>query len=274
VALVDELAHTNVAGATHEKRWQDVEQLLEAGISVITTVNVQHIESLNDKIAQLTGVLVRETVPDRVFTEANDVVIVDLAPESLQERLRRGEIYPAERVEQALQNFFRTANLSALRELALLQVAEEADKDVAAYRREAQIAEVWGVQERVLVGISADRSSALLIRRAVRLARRSQGKCYVVFVAPPGGLGALAPEAREVVAIDLTLARTLDTETHVITGKDTAKTLVAFAREHQVTQIFLGRSRKSRWQEWLYGSLLADVARYASGIDLHIVADR
>lgn len=274
VALVDEFAHTNAPGSDRGKRWQDVEVLLDAGIDVITTVNIQHIESLNDKIAKVTGVRVRETIPDRVFEQADSVLVVDLTPEALRERLRRGEIYPPERVETALQNFFRTANLSALRELALLQAAEDADKDVEAYRREEQILEAWGVQERILVCVSSSRPSTLLIRRGVRLASRVHGKCYVLFVTPPGGLAALAPEQREYVQADIQLAQTLDAETRIIEARDIADAIGEYAREHQITQIFLGRSGRSRWQEVLQGSVINDVIRCAEGIDVHVVADR
>jgi two-component system, OmpR family, sensor histidine kinase KdpD len=274
VALVDELAHTNAPGSPRKKRWVDVEVLLDAGIDVITTVNVQHIESLNDKIAQVTGVRVQETVPDRVFTEAEDVVVVDITPEALRERLHRGQIYPSERVEQALQHFFRTANLSALRELALLQVAEEADKDLEAYRREEQIAQIWGVQERVLVCVASSRPSTLLIRRGTRLARRVHGKCFVIFVAPPGGLASLPVEQREIVEDDMQLARTLDAETQVIEGRDIARAIIEFARSKQITQIFLGRSGRSRWEDFLQRSVINDLVRLAEGIDVHIVADR
>jgi two-component system, OmpR family, sensor histidine kinase KdpD len=274
VALVDELAHTNAPGSAREKRWQDVELLLEAGIDVITTVNVQHIESLNDKIAQVTGVRVRETIPDRVFSGADDVIVVDLTPEELRARLKRGEIYPAERVEQALQHFFRSANLSALRELALLQVAEEADRDLESYRREEAIAEAWGVQERILVCISGTHPSTLIIRRGVRLARRSHGKCYVLFVAPPGGLSALDAQQRALAEADFRLARTLDAEVQTIEGRDVARAITDYARERQVTQIFLGRSGRASWQDRLFGSVINDVVRLAEGMDVHVVADR
>jgi two-component system sensor histidine kinase KdpD len=274
MVLVDELAHTNVPGSERAKRWQDVELLLDAGIDVITTVNVQHLEGLNDKIAQVTGVRVRETIPDRVFVEANDVVVVDATPEVLQERLRRGEIYPADRVEKALQNFFRTANLSALRELALLQVAEEADKDLEAYRREEQIAQVWGVQERILVCVSPTRPSILLIRRGARLARRVHGKCYVLFVAPPGGLSALSPKQRDIITGDMELARTLEADVATVESRSAAQAIIQYARDHQITQIFLGRSSRGRWREFLSGSVINDVVRGAEGIDVHIVADR
>jgi len=274
VALVDELAHTNVPGSAREKRWQDVEVLLEAGIDVITTVNVQHLESLNDKIAQLTGVVVRETLPDRVFVQADDVVIVDVTPEALRERLARGEIYPAERVERALQNFFRAGNLSALRELALLQVAEEADKDLELERRGGAHPTAWSVQERILVCPSATHSATLLIRRGARLARRAHGKCYALFVAPPGGLAALSAEERAYLETDFQLARTLDVEPEVREGRDIARVISDYAREKQVTQIFLGRSGRTRWQERLHGSVISDVIRLSSGIDVHVVADR
>jgi two-component system sensor histidine kinase KdpD len=251
-----------------------VELLLDAGIAVITTVNVQHIESLNDKIAQVTGVQVRETIPDRVFADADDVVVLDITPEALRERLKRGEIYPAERVEQALQSFFRPTNLSALRELALIQAAEEADKDLEAHRREERGDDGWGVQERVLVGVSSSRPSTILIRRGTRLARRAHGKCFVLFVAPPGGLAALPRELRAQVETDMQLARTLGAETQIVESRDVARAMIEFAREHQVTQIFLGRSGRGRLEEFLYGSVIAQIARRADGIDLHIVADR
>ena len=274
VVLVDELAHTNAPGSEREKRWEDVRALLKAGINVITTVNVQHIESLNDKIAQVTGVLVRETVPDSVFVSADDVVVIDVTPEALRERLQRGEIYPADRVERALQNFFRTANLSALRELALLQVAEEADRDLEACRRGEATAVAWGVQERVLVCISSTRPSTLLIRRGARLARRAHGKCYALFVVPPGGLHSLPQEQREYVEVDLRLARTLECEPVCLESREIAASIARYAREKQVTQIFLGRSGHSRWRERLFGSVIGDVIRLAEGIDVHIVADR
>jgi two-component system sensor histidine kinase KdpD len=273
VTLVDELAHTNVPGSEREKRWQDVQVLLDAGIDVISTVNIQHLESLNDKIAQLTGVRVRETLPDRVFVEADDVVVVDLPPELLQQRLQRGEVYPAEQVERALSSFFRSTNLNALRELALLQVAEEADRDLHAYAREGPDGKAWGVQERILVGISSDRPSTLIIRRGARLARRAHGKCTVLFVAPPGGLSALSREQRATIESDLQLARTLDAETAIVENPDVARGIIDWAREHQVTQIFLGRSRRSRWETWRHGSVINNVARDADGIDVHIVAD-
>ena len=274
VVLVDELAHTNAPGSERTKRWEDVQALLDAGISVLTTVNVQHIESLNDKIAQVTGVLVRETVPDGVFVSADDVVVIDVTPEALRERLQRGEIYPAERVERALQNFFRTANLSALRELALLQVAEEADRDLEACRRGETTGASWGVQERVLVCISSTRPSTLLIRRGARLARRAHGKCYALFVVPPGGLHSLPPEQRQYVEADLQLARTLECESECVESREIAPCIARYAREKQVTQIFLGRSGHGHWHERLFGSVIGDVIRRAEGIDVHIVADR
>jgi two-component system sensor histidine kinase KdpD len=274
VCLVDELAHTNIPGSERAKRWEDVEILLEHGIDVITTVNVQHLESLNDKIAQVTGVIVRETLPDRVFSEADDVVIIDVTPEALRERLQRGEIYPPERVERSLQNFFRSTNLSALRELALLQVAEEADRDLESYRREEAESRVWGVQERILVCVSATHPSTLLIRRGVRLARRAHGKCYALFVAPPGGLAALPPEQRALVEADFQLARTLDADPEVVESRSIAAAVVDYARRKQATQIFLGRSGRGAWHERFFGSVINDVVRLSEGLDVHIVADR
>jgi two-component system sensor histidine kinase KdpD len=274
VVLVDELAHTNVPGSEREKRWEDVEILLDAGISVLATLNIQHIESLNDKIAQITGVQVRETIPDRILDTADEVVVVDVSPGTLRERLESGQVYPPERARVALQSFFREGNLGALRELALRQAADEVDRNLTEYRRRHRITQVWGAQERVLACISPHPATRVVVRRGKRLADRVHGDFYVAFVCPEGDLDRLPPADRKVIDSQLDLARRLDAEVHVLPGRDVAETLVEFARARQVTQICLGRSVRTRWQHLLRPSVIHEIIRLADGIDVHIVADR
>src|SRR5271170_6884022 len=224
VCVVDEFPHTNVPGAGREKRWQDVLALLEAGIDVLTTMNVQHIESLNDQMRQITGVLVRETVPDWVLREADQVVMVDLTPRALLNRLQRGVVYAPDKASQALLNFFKEPVLVALRELALRQTAHEVET--------RQSREQEPSQDRILIHITADSSTAALIRRGRRVADYLQAECYAVCVDSPGDR-----EARDAVDKHLNLARNLHIETRVIPGKDTAAALVDFARAHHITHI-------------------------------------
>jgi two-component system, OmpR family, sensor histidine kinase KdpD len=274
VVLVDELAHTNVPGSRHEKRWQDVEEIRDAGIHVLSTLNVQHLESLKDKVEQITGVNIRETLPDHVLSEADEVVLVDLPPEALRQRLESGQIYPEERARIALEKFFRPGNLAALRELALRETADDVDRDLTAYQEEQRSETRWCLQERLLVCVNERPSSATLVRRGARLADRVHGRCYVVYVASDPEMSSLDPEARGVVRQHLNLAKSLKAEVVLLEGKDVARELVRFAREHQVTQIFLGRSSHGRWHQRLRGSIINEVVRLADGIDVHIVADR
>jgi two-component system sensor histidine kinase KdpD len=274
VALVDELAHTNVPGSRNEKRWQDVQEIRDAGIHVLSTLNVQHLESLKDKVEQITGVTIRETLPDHVLSEADEVVLVDLTPEALRQRLESGQIYPEARARIALEKFFRPGNLAALRELALRETADDVDRDLTAYQEEQRIETRWCLQERLMVCVTERPSSATLIRRGARLADRVHGRCYVVYVAADPEMSNLDPEARGIVRQHLNLAKSLKAEVVMLQGKDVARELVRFAREHQVTQIFLGRSSHSRWHERLRGSTINEVVRLAHGIDVHIVADR
>lgn len=280
VVLVDELAHTNVPGGSgpsasrHEKRWQDVEEIRDAGIHVLSTLNVQHLESLKDKVEQITGVNIRETLPDHVLSEADEVVLVDLTPEALRQRLENGQIYPEERARIALEKFFRPGNLAALRELALRETADDVDRDLTAYQEEQRSETRWCLQERLLVCVNERPSSATLVRRGARLADRVHGRCYVVYVASDPEMSSLDPEARGVVRQHLNLAKSLKAEVVVLEGNDVARELVRFAREHQVTQIFLGRSSHGRWHQRLRGSIINEVVRLADGIDVHIVADR
>jgi two-component system sensor histidine kinase KdpD len=250
VCLVDELAHTNIPGSEREKRLEDVEVILDAGINVLATLNIQHLESLNDKIAQITGVRVQETIPDRILDEADELVVVDISPTALRHRLERGQIYPAERASVALQNFFRETNLAALREMALRQAADEVDRDLTESLRQNRVTQVWGVQERVLACVSPHPATRVVVRRGKRLADRVHGEFYVVFVCPAGDLSRLDPEERKVVESELELARRLDAQVFVIPGSNVAEAIVRFAHEHHITQICLGRSLRTRWQQF------------------------
>ena len=193
VALVDELAHTNVPGSRNEKRWQDVEELLAAGITVITTLNIQHLESLNDVVEQITGVKQRETIPDEVVRRADEIQLVDLTPLALRNRLARGDVYPPERIDAALANYFRPGNLSALRELALLWLADRVDEGLADYRARHGIDEPWETRERVFVALTGSSDGERLVRRAARIAQRSKGDLVAVHVRPQDGLAAPSP---------------------------------------------------------------------------------
>jgi two-component system, OmpR family, sensor histidine kinase KdpD len=260
VCVVDEFPHTNVPGAGREKRWQDVLALLEAGIDVLTTMNVQHIESLNDQMRQITGVLVRETVPDWVVREADQVVMVDLTPRALLNRLQRGVVYAPDKASQALLNFFKEPVLVALRELALRQTAHEVET--------RQSREQEASQDRILIHITADSSTAALIRRGRRVADYLQAECYAVCVDSPGDR-----EAREAVDKHLNLARNLHIETRVIPGKDTAAALVDFARAHNITQIFLARPQQQRRLPF-DRSLAQKVVRLAEEMQVIVVGNR
>jgi two-component system, OmpR family, sensor histidine kinase KdpD len=266
LCLVDELAHTNHPGGRHAKRWQDVEELLDAGIDVFTTVNIQHLESLNDKIFELTGVRVRETFPDRLLRQADSVVLNDLPPEALRERIAQGRVYATEKIPTALANFFRTENLTALRALALREVAEQEEASQPGgdgLRRPA-------VAERVLVCIDGRPNSEGLVRRAARMARRAGGRLYLLHVesdAEPLGREAAGTVERAVALAASLGATVLRREGQV------APTVVAVATETGVTQIVLGESHRPRWKEVVGQSIIAYVLRETDGIDILIVAD-
>ncbi|QZN86820.1 DUF4118 domain-containing protein [Cellulomonas sp. C5510] len=270
VALVDELAHTNAPGSRHAKRWQDVSELLAAGIHVVTTVNIQHIESLNDVVRTITGVPQRETVPDAVLRAADDVELVDLAPQSLRDRLAEGNVYPAERVDAALSNYFRLGNLTALRELALLWLADEVDSALRTYRAEHAIDAPWEARERVVVALTGGPEGETLLRRGARIAARSAGgELLAVHVSAQTGLrdgdpGALAEQAA--------LTEQLGGTFHQVVGEDVATALVQFARANDATQLVIGLSRRS----WLKAALTgpgtgSTVIRRAGAIDVHLV---
>ncbi len=274
VALVDELAHTNVPGSgRNEKRWQDVLELLNAGINVITTVNVQHLESIADAVERMTGTRVRERVPDWVVRKADQLELIDSSPEQLRRRMMHGNIYPAAKVQSALTHFFRTENLVALRELALRFVADETEEELLAYLRERHPSEMWDTTERIMVAITAAPGTDAVIRRAARLSARMKGDLHAVHV---NSAEQSRPRDADALAGVRKLADDLGAHWHEITRDDPARALVDFAGEHQVTQIVLGSSRRSRWEEMTKGSVVQRVLRYASdrGVDVHVIARR
>lgn len=266
--LVDELAHTNVPGSEREKRWQDVLVILDAGINVATTMNVQHLESLNDTIHDITGIWVRETVPDRVVKEADEVKMVDITPRSLIHRLERGDIYKAEKVPQALSNFFREGNLSALREIALREIAQDVDEEVTNYRKEKHIVEQWATHDRIMVCVSPDKSSLRLIRRGWRIANRLHGDIVAIYVEnhPP------SEAEQDVLRNDFSLADRLKIPMVTLHG-DVASGIIRYARENRITQIIVGHSNRTRWQEFVHGSIIYRLTQELRAIDILIVAE-
>ena len=264
VCAVDEFPHTNVPGSERAKRWEDVVVLLDAGIDVLTTMNLQHLESLNDQILQISGIRVRETVPDWVLKQADEVVMVDVTPEALINRLRRGVVYETEKANRALENFFKEQTLVALRELALRQAAHEVE-----VRQEEQ-----RPTERILVHMTGDPSTAMLIRRGRRMADYLRAECFAVYISTTGDLSNLPPAERESVERHLNFARNLHLETRTLQGQNRASTLVDFARRHQIRQIFLTRSRFRRWKLLPNRSLISQVLRLAQDIQVTVVADR
>jgi two-component system sensor histidine kinase KdpD len=269
-ALVDELAHTNAPGLAHEKRWRDVETLLDAGINVLSTVNIQHIESLNDVVQQITGVPQRETVPDAVLRAADQIEVVDLAPQALRDRLAEGQVYPAARVDAALSNYFRLGNLTALRELALLWLADEVDSSLRRYRADHGIGEKWEARERVVVALTGGPEGETLLRRGARIAARSSGgQLLAVHVTAQDGLREPNPGA---LAAQRTLVESLGGRFHQVVGDDIPSALVEFARASNATQLVIGVSRRSRLAALLTGpGIGATVIRESGDIDVHIV---
>jgi two-component system sensor histidine kinase KdpD len=275
VVLVDELAHTNVPGSgRNAKRWQDVLELLAAGLDVVTTVNIQHLESIAGEVEHMTGARVRERVPDWVVRQADQIELVDSSPEQLRRRMMHGNIYPKARVAQALTNFFRTDNLTALRELALRFLADEADEDLLEHLRQRESAAVWETCERVMVAVTPAPGTDALIRRAARMASRLKADLDVVHVAASD---ATRPADRPAVAALRELAADVGARWHEIAEDDPARAIARFAREHQITQIVIGSSRRSRWQQLTGGgSNVTRVIREADplGIDVHVIALR
>jgi two-component system sensor histidine kinase KdpD len=267
LALIDELAHTNVPGSPREKRYQDVELILSAGIDVYSTMNIQHLESLNDVVARITSIVVRERVPDRILDEANEVLVVDITPETLQERLLEGKIYQPQKIQQALDNFFQRRNLIALRELALREVADNVEEDAIASTPQGQFC---NIHERVLVCISTYPNSVQLLRRGARLAGYMNAPLFTVFVAPPDRF--LSKEESLYIETCEKLSQEFDAEFIRVTSVDTAKAIAEVAEKYRITQIVIGSSQRSRWQILLQGSLTHKLLRLLKNVDLHIIS--
>ncbi len=268
VVLVDELAHTNTPGSKNPKRWQDVEELLDAGITVISTVNVQHLESLNDVVTQITGIEQQEKVPDEVVRAADQIELVDITPEALRRRLSHGNVYAAERVDAALSNYFRPGNLTALRELALLWLADQVDAALAKYRADKKITDTWEARERVVVAVTGGPESDTLVRRAFRIASKSSAELMVVHVVRGDGLsGVSAPQMGKVRELAASLGATV----HTVVGDDVPTALLDFAREMNATQLVLGTSRRSRWARIFDEGIGASVVQHSGKIDVHMV---
>ncbi|RXZ67744.1 ATP-binding protein [Agromyces albus] len=270
IALVDELAHTNAPGSRNVKRWQDVNELLDAGIDVISTVNTQHIESLGDVVLQITGVPQRETIPDAALRAADQIEVIDLAPQALRDRLSSGLVYPAERIDAALSNYFRLGNLTALRELALLWLADEVDSALKAYRAEHGIDRKWEARERVVVALTDGPEGETLLRRGARIASRSSGgELIAVHVTNPDGMRARHPGTLD---RQRTLVEQLGGTFHQVVGEDVPRALVDFARAADATQLVIGVSRRSRLAAAFTGpGIGATVIRESGDIDVHIV---
>ena len=273
IALVDELAHTNAPGSRHPKRYLDVEEILNSGIDVYTTVNIQHIESLNDVVAQITRVRVRETVPDEIFDRAEAVELVDLTPSDLIQRLKEGKVYIPQQAERALEHFFSPANLTALRELALRRTAERVDEQLLAEMQAKAIPGPWAAGERFLVCISEDPRAAGLVRATKRLADRLHAPWTAIYI-ETGRSAQLSDEERDRIADTLRLAMNLGGETVTIPGgaRRVADDVIAYARANNITQIVIGKSNRSRWFEILRGSVVHDLVRRAGSISVHVIA--
>ncbi len=283
VCIVDELPHTNVPGSSHAKRWEDALSLLDAGMDVLTTMNIQHLESLNDQVWQMTGIRVRETIPDWVMKQADEVVMVDLTPRALLNRLERGVVYPPEKAQRALENFFKESTLAALRELALRQTAHEVEiRQVAIPGIDTSPTEVlpahapaaYSGGDRILVHLTEHPSTAMLIRRGRRVADYLQAECFAVYVHADSSLADLPAARREALERHLNFARNLHLETHILEGADIVDTLMNFARLHRVTQIFVARPQYSRWHGLVAMNFVHRIVAEARDMQVTIVAER
>lgn len=270
VVLVDELAHTNVPGSTHAKRWQDVEALRDAGIEVVTTVNIQHLESLNDVTEAITGVRQRETVPDHVVRSADQIELVDMSPQALRRRMAHGNVYAADKIDAALSRYFREGNLTALREVALLWLADRVDEGLERYRAQHDIEATWATRERVVVPVSGGPESATLMRRAARIAsRRSGGEWQALYVTRQDGLRSTSPDGLAAMA---TKAEELGGTFHTVVGDDPADAILAFARAENASQVVIGASRRGRVSTVLRPGVGERVVAGSGDIDVHIVS--
>ena len=271
LVLVDELAHTNAPGSRHLKRYQDVEELLDAGIDVYTTLNVQHIESLNDVVAQITGIIIHETIPDRVIDEATEIELVDLAPPELLQRLREGKVYVPDMAARALEKFFNDGNLFALRELALRRAAERVDDQMLAYMQTRAIPGPWGAGDSLLVCIGPGPLSERLVRTARRQADRMTAPWCALYVETPSH-HRLSKEAKEQVSKTLQLAGKMGATTATVFGINVAATAIEYARKHNVTRIIIGKTLRPRWQEFVFGSVVDQLIHNSGTIDVYVIS--
>jgi two-component system sensor histidine kinase KdpD len=269
VALIDEIAHTNVPGSRNVKRWRDVDEILDAGIDVVSTLNMQHLESVNDVVERITGVKQHETIPDAVVRAAEQVELVDMTPEALRRRMAHGNIYPPDRIDASLANYFRPGNLAALRELALLWVADKVDESLQDYMEDHGIRGPWETRERVVVAITGAPGGDALIRRAARMAMRAHAELFGVHVRSTDGL---AGPPKQLLAEHRAMLTELGGTYHEIVGDDIGKALVEFARAENATQLILGASRRSRWVELTRGSVINRVIRASGPIDVHVIS--
>jgi len=269
VALVDEIAHTNVPGSRNEKRWQDVDELLDAGIDVVTTLNMQHLESVNDVVERITGIKQQETIPDAVVRAAEQVELVDMTPEAIRRRMAHGNIYPPERIDASLANYFRPGNLAALRELALLWVVDKVDDSLQDYMETHGIQGPWETRERVVVALTGAPGGATLIRRAARMAMRAHAELLGVHVRSTDGLSG---PSKELLDEHRALLSEVGGAYHEIVGDDVGKALIDFARAENGTQLVVGASRRSRWAELTRGSVINRVMRASGPIDVHVIS--
>ena len=267
--LVDELAHTNAEGSRHQKRWQDVEELLEAGIDVFSTLNVQHIESLNDVIAGITGVVVRETLPDSVIEQADDLELIDITADELIERLEAGKVYVPAQAERAIRSFFQKSNLSALRELSLRQTASRIGREVETARRERAPERTWATRERLLVCVGPSPSTTRLLRSAKRMAAAFGCEWLAVSVEPPNGR--VSPTARERIARHLRLAERLDAEPVKLLGDPSGQTLVDYARTRNVTKIIVGKTAQPWWRRFVRNTVVDELLEHSGDIDVYVI---
>lgn len=272
VVVIDELAHTNFPGAQSKKRHEDIEAILEQGINVLTTLNIQHLESLNDIVREITGITVQETIPDQIVARADEVIVVDLTPEALLNRLRRGNIYQPEQINHALKTFFRKGNLNALRELALRQTAAEVDDELTEYMAEHGINDVWHTVERAMVCISSGSSAKKLIRRGARIAKRYKCEWYVVHVHCAHFLTPV-PTPGDPVKLEshFKLGRHLGAEIVERTGKSVSGELAAFALEKHITQIIIGHPARNAMQRMLRGSTISKLLRKVRNAEIHVI---
>jgi two-component system sensor histidine kinase KdpD len=273
VALVDELAHTNVPGSNNEKRWRDVHELLDQGITVISTVNIQHLESVADVVESITGAPVKERIPDWVVDGADELEMVDMSPHALQQRIRHGNVYPSERAEQALRNFFREGNLNALRELALRKVATKVEDDLEEYMNEHDIHATWPASDRVIVYVDESPNSQRVVRRAWQMADGLQAELLAVFVETPQW-GNAEPEAKRALEENLRFSEDLGAEVVRAQASDIASGLLQIAGEKNAGSIVVARPREGRIRSLIGESTVDKLLRLAKGVDIHVVSER